>query len=134
MADSARVPASEVRSFRDLELWQEAMELAVQVHQATRLLPPEHKFELGREMRRSATSVPSNVAEGFNRHARGAYRLHVAIALGSVGELETQLEIARRQRLLEERLIDALIDRCGTVGRLAQGLWRSLKPKPVKPK
>jgi four helix bundle protein len=66
------------------------MNLAVQVHQAARLLPQEQKFELGREMRRSATSVPSNVAEEFNRHSRRAYRAHVAIALGSTGELETQ--------------------------------------------
>lgn len=70
MADSAIVPSSKVRNFRELRLWQEAMDLAVLVHQAAENLPHSERFELGREMRRSATSVPSNVAEGFSRHSR----------------------------------------------------------------
>jgi len=128
MAKSAMVPANEVRSFRDLLLWQEAMDLAVDVHRAARLLPADERYELGREIRRSSTSIPSNVSEGFNRHSRKAHRSHIAISLGSTGELETQVELVRRLDLLEPLLVNSLLERCGTVGRLGQGLWRSLKP------
>ena len=63
MADFEMIPASEVRSFRQLLVWEEALELSVRVHQAAVQLPQEHRFELGREIRRSSISVPSNVAE-----------------------------------------------------------------------
>ena len=129
MANSAIVPSSEVRSFRELVVWQEAMDLTVLVHQAAARLPQSERFELGREMRRSATSVPSNVAEGFSRHSRKSYRLHVAIALGSNGELQTQLEIAQRLLYLTKEVVEDLLERCETVARIGQGLWRSLKPK-----
>jgi len=132
MADSAMVPSSEVRSFRDLLVWQEAMDLVVEVHRAVRLLPYDEQRDLGREMRRSSTSIPSNIGEGFNRHSRKAYRAHVAIALGSAGELETQLEAARRLELLDENRVVSLMDGCARVARLAQGLWRSLGPAPRK--
>jgi four helix bundle protein len=127
MADSSITPAAQVRSFRQLLVWEEAVELSVRVHQATALLSAEHRFELGRELRRSSISVPSNIAEGFNRHSRRAYRAHVAVALGSDAELETQVEIAKRLRLMNDPLQAELLDRCTNVGRLLQGLWRSLE-------
>ncbi len=129
MADSAIVPASQVRSFRDLVLWQDAMALAVLVHHAAATLPQAERFELGREMRRSSTSIPSNVAEGFSRHSRKTYRLHVAVALGSNAELQTQIELAARLSYLATDVVEDLLERCATVGRIGQGLWRSLKPK-----
>ena len=129
MAKSAIIPSTEVRNFRDLVLWQEAMDLAVRVHQAAAKLPASERFELGREMRRSATSIPSNVAEGFSRHSRKVYRLHVAIALGSTAEVETQLELAQRLSYLTKPLVEGLLERCATVARIGQGLWRSLRPR-----
>ncbi|HUL71714.1 MAG TPA: four helix bundle protein [Vicinamibacterales bacterium] len=128
MAKSAIVPSAQVRNFRQLKLWQEAMDLAVLVHQAAGRLPASERFELGREMRRSATSIPSNVAEGFSRHSRKAYRLHVAIAVGSTAEVETQLELALRLSHLATDLVEDLLERCATVARIGQGLWRSLRP------
>ena len=127
MADISMIPASQVRSFRDLEVWRQAVDLAVTTHRVTRTLPPFEKFELGRELRRSAVSIPSNVAEGFNRHSRPTYRSHVGIALGSTGELETQLEICVRLDYLNIVQADGLFQASGHVGRLLQGLWRSLK-------
>ena len=129
MANSAMVPADEVRSFRELMVWEEAIQLGVLIHKATTHLPQAHKFELGREMRRSSISVPSNIAEGFNGHSRPRYRRHVAIALGSDAELESQVEIAKRLQLFPSAVHDDLLQRCDLVGRLLQGLWRSLKPR-----
>ena len=127
MADFEFIPASEVRSFRQLLTWQSAMHLAVEVYQTASELPGNERFELGKELRRSAISVPSNIAEGFNRHSRAAYRSHVAIALGSAGELETQVELAHRLGFLDIKLVNPLLESCGNVGRLAQGLWRALR-------
>lgn len=129
MAKSAIIPSAEVRNFRDLVLWQEAMDLAVRIHQAAAKLPSSERFELGREMRRSATSIPSNVAEGFSRHSRKTYRLHVAVALGSTAEVETQIELAQRLSYLTKELVEDLLERCATVARIGQGLWRSLRPR-----
>ncbi|MEZ5316657.1 MAG: four helix bundle protein [Vicinamibacterales bacterium] len=128
MADPAMKPSSEVRSFRDLLVWQLAMDLAVRVRRLAATLPPEERFELGREIRRSSTSIPSNIAEGFCRHSRRAYRAHVTIALGSGGELATQLELVRRLGYLPESECAPVLADTETVSRLAQGLWRSLAP------
>ena len=127
MEKTAMLPASEVRSFRQLLVWQQAMELTVEVHKAVRVLPPSERFELSRELRRSAVSIPSNVAEGFNRHSQAAYRSHVGIALGSTGELETQIEIGRRLDYFDAAQADKLLCSVDRVGRLLQGLWRSLE-------
>ena len=127
MADSAMTPASKIRSFRQLLVWQLAMELAVSAHHAARLLPAVERFELGREIRRSGVSIPSNVAEGFNRHSRAAYRSHVGIALGSTGELETQIEIALKLQYLEPEYAADLLRSADRVGQLLQALWRSLE-------
>jgi four helix bundle protein len=117
---------SQIKSFRQLVGWQVAMDLAVDIHKAVRLLPQTERFELGRELRRSATSVPSNVAEGFNRHSRAAYRSHVGIALGSTGELDTQIELATRLEYFDVPLSTSLLNTTDRVGRLLQALWHSL--------
>ena len=126
MSDSAMTPAGQVRSYRQLMVWQRSIDLAVEIHRASLDLPPFERFELGRQMRRSAVSVPSNVAEGCNRHSQPAYRSHIAIALGSNGELDTQLEIAKRLGYFAGPVLDRFSDASDEVGRLLQGLWRSL--------
>jgi four helix bundle protein len=126
MNDCQNPCGDEIRSFRDLIAWQRAMDLAVDVYRAAKTLPASERFELGRELRRSSISVPSNIAEGFNRHSRPTYRNHVAIALGSTGELETQVLLAERVGVLEVTRCSALLTAIDDVGRLSQGLWRSL--------
>ena len=128
MADSAMVPSAQVRSFRQLLVWQHSMDLAVEVHRAAGEMPNEVRFELAREMRRSSVSVPSNIAEGFARHSRRVYRAHTAIALGSDAELSTQIELAGRLHYLEGPHVARLLEQTATVGRLLQGLWSSLGP------
>ena len=117
---------SEIKSYRDLEAWKQAVDLTVDIHRAVRLLPQTERFEIGRELRRSGISIPSNVAEGFNRHAQRAYRSHVGIALGSTGEVDTQLVICERLDFLPDEVIARLLKQADQVGRLLQGLWRSL--------
>jgi four helix bundle protein len=116
-----------VRYFRDLEAWQSAMDLAISAHSLAGQLPPTHRFELASQMRRSAISIPSNIAEGHSQRGDRVFLRHVRIALGSLAELETQVEIAIRAKLLEESAArDFKIDLART-GKLLHGLRRTLK-------
>jgi four helix bundle protein len=92
--------STKIVSFRDLDAWQAAMDLAVVAHEVAAQLPTEQRFELGSQVRRAATSVPSNVAEGYAHRSDRSYLRHVRIALGSLWELDTQLELARRLGLI----------------------------------
>jgi four helix bundle protein len=116
-------------SFRELFAWQKGMVLTEAVYRACRSLPADERFELGRQLKRSAASIPANLAEGFSRRARGAYRSHVAIALGSQAELQTHVELCRRLNLLTPVVVDSLEMQADDVGRLLYGLWKSLKGK-----
>jgi len=90
-----------VNSFRDLEVWLLAMNLVDDVIKASRTMP-RVEFDLRRQMTRAAISIPSNVAEGWKRKGRrAAYQNYVSIAMGSHGELETQLEVCFRNGFLQ---------------------------------
>ena len=85
-----------IRDFRDLRIWQEAMELVVMVYSITRRFPREEQYVLSAQLRRSALSVPSNIAEGNARRGRREYLQFLGIASGSLAELRTQVEVAIR--------------------------------------
>ena len=80
--------------FRDLRVWSESIALARDVYRLTARFPPEERFGLTSQLRRAAVSVASNVAEGSVRSSRKDFRHFVEIAIGSLAEMETQLEIA----------------------------------------
>ncbi|RUW57639.1 four helix bundle protein [Mesorhizobium sp. M7A.F.Ca.US.008.03.1.1] len=83
-------------SYKDLLVWQQAMDLAVAVYGATKSWPKEELYGLTSQVRRAASSVPANIAEGYGREIRGSYVQFLRIAQGSLKELETQLLIAER--------------------------------------
>ena len=116
-----------IRSYRDLDAWQAGMELLLIIYDVASQLPQIERYELASQLRRAAVSIPSNVAEGQAYGPSGRYLHHVRVALGSVAELDTQLEgIVRIGYLSGQRLRDAiqLVDR---TGKLLHGLERSLK-------
>ena len=82
-------------SFRDLVVWQRSMQLTVAIYRMTQNFPREEQYGLTSQIRRSAVSVPSNIAEGHGRLNTGEYRQFLGIARGSNFEVQTQLEIAR---------------------------------------
>lgn len=94
------VVMTRVRSHRDLVAWQRAMELAERVYAIAADLPESERFALSQQLRRAAVSVPSNIAEGYGRHSRKEFVKFLRIARGSVCELLTQLELARRLKLI----------------------------------
>jgi four helix bundle protein len=91
-----------IRSFRDLDAWRAAMDLACLAYKVAEKLPALERFELASQIRRSAVSVPSNVAEGHACGLRNRDRNHVRLAAGSLGELATQVELARRLNYVDE--------------------------------
>jgi four helix bundle protein len=116
-----------IKSFRELLVWQKSMDLAVRCFKLARTLPRDAQAALGTELRRSAISIPSNVAEGFSRHSLGSYVNHLWIAHGSNAELETQLEVTGRLELAKPEVTQMLISDCQEVARMINGLVRSLE-------
>lgn len=86
-------------SYRDLEVWQAAMDLVEEVYRVTVGFPDDEKFGLISQMRRASVSIPSNIAEGYGRRDRGDYLRHLSFANGSLKELETQLIIVGRLKI-----------------------------------
>ena len=121
-----------IKTFRELEVWQLAMHVVIDCYSLTRGYPLEERYALQRETRRSAVSIPSNVAEGHNRHAPAAYLNHVNISLGSQGELETQVEIAIRLGYLSNEQASSFLVKVARVGQMLHGLQRSLESKRTR--
>ena len=89
-----------LKSFRDLRVWKEGMDLVKAVYQVVSSFPKHEVYGLSSQMRRAVVSVPSNIAEGYARQHRKEYLNHLSIAQASLAELDTQLEIAARLEYL----------------------------------
>jgi four helix bundle protein len=122
-----------VTSYKDLMVWQKAMDLVEICYHLTDSFPRSEEFGLKSQMRRAAISISSNVAEGNVRHASREYCRFLAIALGSTVELETQGEIAKRLRFLSTQDADILIGQCQEIGRMLNGLRLSIANRALPP-
>jgi len=120
-----------IRSFRDLEVWQMSMELTVAVYRLTRGFPREEVFGLSAQLRRSAISIPSNIAEGQGRLNTREFRQFLSIARGSNCELQTQLEIARVLGFGDPKLLEHAEDLSHRIGKMLFKLLSALKSKIV---
>jgi len=110
--------------YRDLLVWQKAIELVTDIYRVTRGFPKDELYGLTSQIRRAAVSIPSNIAEGQGRLTRGEFRQFLGQARGSYAELETQLIIARNLGYLSQP--GNLIEQLAEVGRLLNGLLSSL--------
>ncbi|MBI3044579.1 MAG: four helix bundle protein [Betaproteobacteria bacterium] len=113
------------RTHRDLIAWQEAMRLVEVVYRDTKSFPNDETFGLRVQIRRSAVSVPSNIAEGAARNSTRELVQFLSIAWGSLAELETQLELAARLGFLEHST--DCVNQANRVGRLVSALHKSLQ-------
>lgn len=112
-----------ISSYKDLIVWQKSVELVSKVYEITRLFPEEEKYGLTSQIRRSAVSIPSNIAEGYGRGSSKTYLQFLSIARGSLFELETQFHIARKLNFISvnddieiiiseiSRMLNALINK-----------------------
>jgi four helix bundle protein len=115
-----------IASFRDLSVWKKAISLAQSAYALAASLPRREQFELAAQIRRAAASVPANIAEGHNRRARGAYSNHIGIALGSLAETESHVELAVGLGVIDSGEAQAFIQLAGEVNRMLHGLARAL--------
>ena len=124
-----------IRSFKDLIAWQKAFQLCLDIYHGTAPFPTDERFGLTAELRKTARSVPYNIAEGHQRHTTADYLRFLHIASGSRGELETQLLLAEALGYLDDRAAEKLISACHEVARLLASLIRALRAKtePGKP-
>jgi len=119
-----------MESYKDLVAYQKAYDLALGTYQVTKNYPKEEIYGLVSQMRRSAVSIPCNIAEGYRRKSRKEYIQFLHIAYGSCGELETLLSLSRDLRFIDENGSRRLYQLQEEVSRLLNGLITSLVRKP----
>ncbi len=118
-----------VKDYRDLIVWQKAMELVETIYRTTTAFPREEIYGLTSQIRRAAISVPSNIAEGNGRNTTRDYVHVLGMAYGSIKEVETQVLISERLRYINSNRSDELVEMTGEIARLISGLMNSLNRK-----
>lgn len=122
---------SGVQSYRDLLVWQRAMDLAVATYELSRRYPREELFGLIPQSRRAAASIPANIAEGHGRTSRSTYAHFLRIAQGSLKELETHLMLAERVGAAPPRSTEPLLAGADELGRMLRTLIARVQRQPV---
>lgn len=118
-----------VQSYRQLIAWQKAMELVKAIYDLTDKFPNEERFCLTSQVRRAAVSVPSNIAEGQGRDSTKDFLRHLSISYGSLMETETQVLIAEMRNYISSEEARSALEVSSEVGRIINGLSRSLAAK-----
>ena len=117
---------NKIRSFRDLVVWQKGIELVKEVYKITKSFPKDEQYGLSSQMRRAAVSVPSNISEGHRKRSTKEYKQFLNIALGSCGELETQVVIAKELNYISINEEDFLTERIDHICRMLVSLDKKL--------
>jgi len=122
-----------MKSYRELEVWQRAIELVEGTYQLTALLPQAEKFGLVSQLQRAAVSIPANIAEGYGRSHRGDYLHHLSFARGSLFEFETLLTVVGRLKLASRSTVLPVWRVAQDVGKMLTRLIASLQSKaPIR--
>jgi four helix bundle protein len=119
------------QSFRNLAVWQRAIELSLAIYKLTSSFPDSERFGLTNQLPRAGVSIASNIAEGYGRSTKGEYVQFLGHARGSNSEVETQLVIAKALGLGSKQLLKTTEDLCSEVGRMLGGLMKSLRSKSL---
>ena len=118
-----------LKSYQELEVWKKSIDLAEMVYRTSAEFPVEERFGMTSQVRRAATSIPANNAEGAERQGPREFLQFLSIASGSLAETETFLILALRLNSAKSGQIDALLAQSEEVGRMLNGLKRSLRPR-----
>ncbi|MCL8007728.1 four helix bundle protein [Gelidibacter japonicus] len=113
--------------FEELKIWQKAMDITENCYRATENFPEEEKYGLTSQLRKSAISIPSNIAEGAGRNTNGEFMQFLGIANGSSFELLTQLYLSKRLDLITEDKVRPIINEVLEVSKMNYSLQRTLK-------
>lgn len=120
-----------MKSFRDLRVWQAAMNLVEQVYLVSQQYPKQETYALTNQIQRAAVSIPSNIAEGHTREHIKEYLHHLSIAQASLAELETQLEISTRLKYLLPDQFNRILGEVNSLGKQLYALRNSLSRKSL---
>lgn len=123
-------PGATIESYRDLRVWQVAIDLTVECYGATKTFPASEVYGLTAQIRRAASSIPANIAEGYGRNQVGPYVQFLRVAQGSLKELETHIIIATRIGLLSTSEQEPLLRKAEEIGRMLRALIRGLQRVP----
>ena len=118
-----------MKSFQELEAWQQAHELTLAIYKATATFPKEERFGIISQLRRAASSIGANIAEGFGRRSTKDFIRYLEIASGSLEEVRNFLLLSRDLKYLNLVGFSRLNDSCDTAGRLLGGLMQSLRKR-----
>ncbi|MFH1939276.1 MAG: four helix bundle protein [bacterium] len=115
-----------IKSFKDLRIWQKGIEIVSDIYILTKNFPKEELFSLTSQLRRSAISIPSNIAEGFKRFHNKEYKQFLFITLGSCAEVETQIIIAKELKYINENEETKLVEKLDHICRMTSSLIKKL--------
>ena len=113
---------NEVRTYRDLLVWQKAVRFVTEIYRSTRGFPREEIYGLTAQIRRCAVSIPSNIAEGYGRHSTNDYLRFLNVAVGSLYELQTQIEISQNLSYLPQTVHNNLFEQTRELERMLTSL------------
>jgi four helix bundle protein len=119
----------EVKSYKDLEVWQKAMDLVVMCYQETKNFPKSEVYGLAGQLQRAAVSIPANIAEGRERKHSKEFVQHLSIAYSSLAELETHIQIAQRLNYISSAEMEKLLGKTSEIGRMLNGLRKSIEKR-----
>ena len=122
-----------VRSYRDLTVWRKSMDLAVGIYGLTRGFPAEERYGLTAQMRRAASSIAANIAEGWARRTTGEFVQALSVARGSLAELETFPHLTARLEMIDEKQAAGALDSCAEIHKMLNALAKSLGVAPDGP-
>ncbi|MBX3266681.1 MAG: four helix bundle protein [Acidobacteria bacterium] len=117
------------QGYRGLLVWKKSMEIVTATYKLASCFPKEEMYGLTSQIKRAAVSVPSNIAEGQGRNSTKEFVYHLSVAYGSLMELETQIQIAANLGFVDGKAVEPLFSMTGEVGRMINGLSRSIVPK-----
>lgn len=118
-----------IHNFKELQVWQKAMEIVVFTYQLTTGFPKEEKYGLISQIQRAAISIPSNIAEGCGRVSDKDFQRFISFAMGSSFELETQMILAFRFNYISLEQLKDFEEKIGPVQKMCFGLYNSLNNK-----
>ena len=118
-----------IKSYRDLQVWQKAIDLVVESYKVVNLLPKNEVYSLATQIQRAAVSIPANIAEGHGRDHLGDYLHHLSCANGSLMELETHFLIASNLSYITEPQLESVLKSAAELGRMLAGLINKLKAR-----
>ncbi len=118
-----------MHNFQELKIWQKSMDITEQTYRLSADFPKEEKYGLTSQIRRSAVSIPSNIAEGAGRNTDGEFKNFLGIASGSSNELYTQLILSHRLELVEENIVKPILNELIEIQKMNYALIKKFSKK-----